>query len=53
MNSIFKDKKQPENAFERWCQGALQNLNAQVDIPTFMAFLHDIDSPYEVRLAST
>ena len=48
MSSIFREKKQPANEFERWCHGALQNLNAQVDIPTFMAFLQDIDSPYEV-----
>ena len=48
VSSIFREKKQPENEFERWCHGALQNLNAQVDIPTFMAFLQDIDSPYEV-----
>ena len=50
VSSIFREKKQPENEFERWCHGALQSLNAQVDIPTFMAFLQDIDSPYEVSL---
>jgi len=48
VSSIFREKKQPDNEFERWCHGALQSLNAQVDIPTFMAFLQDIDSPYEV-----
>ena len=37
-----------QNEFEAWCSSALANLNAQVDIPTFMAFLKDIESPYEV-----
>ena len=37
-----------QNEFEAWCSLALANLNAQVDIPTFMAFLKDIESPYEV-----
>jgi len=38
-----------QNEFEAWCSSALANLNAQVDIPTFMAFLKDIESPYEVN----
>jgi len=38
-----------QNDFEAWCSSALANLNAQVDIPTFMAFLKDIESPYEVN----
>merc|ERR1719370_1837698 len=38
-----------QNEFEAWCSSALSNLNAQVDIPTFMAFLKDIESPYEVN----
>ena len=38
-----------QNEFEAWCSSALANLNGQVDIPTFMAFLKDIESPYEVR----
>ena len=39
-----------QNEFEAWCSSALANLNAQVDIPTFMAFLGDVESPYEVRI---
>merc|ERR1711997_800149 len=38
-----------QNEFEAWRASALANLNAQVDIPTFMAFLSDIESPYEVN----
>ena len=46
--SIFKENKLPANEFEQWCTQALTNLHAQIDIPTFMAFLNDIESPYEV-----
>jgi PERQ amino acid-rich with GYF domain-containing protein len=53
-----KDNKQAEkstnrqqrNEFEDWCSSALENLQAQVDIPTFLTFLRDIESPYEVSL---
>lgn len=37
------------NEFEDWCTGALESLQAQVDIPTFLTFLRDIESPYEVH----
>merc|ERR1712029_167444 len=47
--AIFRGQKKPVNEFEAWCTQALQNLHAQIDIPTFMAFLNDIESPYEVN----
>lgn len=37
------------NAFEAWCISALEQFNTNLDIPTFMTFLNDIESPYEVR----
>jgi PERQ amino acid-rich with GYF domain-containing protein len=42
--------RQERNEFEDWCSAALQNLQAQVDIPTFLTFLKDIESPYEVSI---
>lgn len=45
---IFREKQKPQNEFEAWCASSLEVLNAEVDIPTFMAFLNDIESPYEV-----
>jgi hypothetical protein len=45
---IFREKQKPQNEFEAWCTSSLEVLNAEVDIPTFMAFLNDIESPYEV-----
>jgi PERQ amino acid-rich with GYF domain-containing protein len=48
VKQIFNEKK-PKNDFEDWCSKALQGLQAQVDIPTFLGFLMDIESPYEVH----
>ena len=50
--AIFRDKQKPQNEFESWCGFSLEKLNAEVDIPTFMAFLNDIESPFEVRYGS-
>ena len=43
-----KQQQKSKNEFEEWCSKALQELQAQVDIPTFLGFLMDIESPYEV-----
>ena len=51
VKQIFNEKK-PKNEFEDWCSKALQGLQAQVDIPTFLGFLMDIESPYEVSYTS-
>ena len=41
-------KQKSKNDFEDWCSRALSDLQAQVDIPTFLGFLMDIESPYDV-----
>ena len=47
--AIFKDKgDKPKNEFEEWCIAALEKLDPQVDIPTFLGFLIEVESPYEV-----
>merc|ERR1719285_1351255 len=48
VKQIFGEKK-PKNEFEDWCTSRLQAMQAQVDIPTFLGFLMDIESPYEVH----
>lgn len=48
VKQIFSENK-PKNDFEEWCTKALQGLQAQVDIPTFLGFLMDIESPFEVH----
>lgn len=46
--AIFQSKGKPGNEFEEWCISALEKLDPQVDIPTFLGFLNDVESPYEV-----
>ncbi len=36
------------DAFDSWCESALAGLGSEVDIPTFLTFLREIDSPSEV-----
>jgi hypothetical protein len=54
--AIFRDKPKPANEFDAWVCQALdkfqaEKMNADFDIPTFMAFLSDVESPYEVNKA--
>ena len=41
-------KQKSRNEFEEWVTRALSELQAQVDIPTFVELLKDIESPYDV-----
>ncbi|TMW47300.1 hypothetical protein DOY81_007620 [Sarcophaga bullata] len=38
-----------EAEFVNWCTKSLHNMNAKVDVPTFVSFLRDLESPYEVK----
>ncbi|ACY70497.1 GIGYF family protein Gyf [Drosophila virilis] len=38
-----------ENEFTTWCMKSLDNMSAKVDVPTFVAFLQDLEAPYEVK----
>ncbi|XP_017019119.1 GIGYF family protein Gyf isoform X2 [Drosophila kikkawai] len=38
-----------ENEFTNWCIKSLDNMSAKVDVPTFVAFLQDLEAPYEVK----
>ncbi|XP_058056033.1 GIGYF family protein Gyf [Anopheles bellator] len=44
-----KNQNEQNNEFTSWCSRALSSLNSNVDIPTFVGFLQDIESPYEVK----
>uniref|UniRef100_A0A182N5I7 GYF domain-containing protein n=1 Tax=Anopheles dirus TaxID=7168 RepID=A0A182N5I7_9DIPT len=44
-----KHVKEETNEFTDWCTRALSSLNSNVDIPTFVGFLQDIESPFEVK----
>ncbi|CAG9766953.1 unnamed protein product [Ceutorhynchus assimilis] len=38
-----------EDDFTSWCFKALTNISSEVDVPTFISFLKDIESAFEVR----
>ncbi|KAI8118474.1 GIGYF family protein [Lucilia cuprina] len=38
-----------EAEFTNWCTKSLNNMNTKVDVPTFVSFLRDLESPYEVK----
>ncbi|XP_060532401.1 GRB10-interacting GYF protein 2 isoform X2 [Cylas formicarius] len=38
-----------QDDFTAWCHKALANFSSDVDIPTFITFLRDIESAFEVR----
>ncbi|XP_043947154.1 GIGYF family protein Gyf isoform X1 [Drosophila biarmipes] len=38
-----------EGEFTSWCMKSLDNMSAKVDVPTFVAFLQDLEAPYEVK----
>ncbi|EDS31257.1 conserved hypothetical protein [Culex quinquefasciatus] len=40
---------QTTHEFTGWCTRALTSLGSNVDIPTFVGFLQDIESPFEVK----
>ena len=49
VQRLFKQPKTQENDFSQWCERALKSLDTSVDIPTFVAFLTEVESPYEVH----
>ncbi|XP_022123533.2 GIGYF family protein Gyf isoform X2 [Pieris rapae] len=42
-------KKTPAMEFDAWCTQALGIWSSNIDVSTFMVFLKDIESPYEVK----
>merc|ERR1740128_1221315 len=42
-------EKNDRNEFDDWCGKALARLSSQVDVPTFLGFLKDVESPFEVH----
>ncbi|XP_030747208.1 GIGYF family protein CG11148 isoform X2 [Sitophilus oryzae] len=38
-----------DDEFTNWCYKALENLSSNIDVPTFVNFLRDIESAFEVR----
>ncbi|XP_017062580.1 GIGYF family protein Gyf isoform X2 [Drosophila eugracilis] len=49
MDQAFSKVNEYENEFTSWCIKSLDNMSAKVDVPTFVAFLQDLEAPYEVK----
>ncbi|EFA01526.1 hypothetical protein TcasGA2_TC007086 [Tribolium castaneum] len=47
--SVNNNNNQTKDEFTDWCYKTLANISADVDIPTFVTFLRDIESAYDVR----
>ncbi|XP_046976940.1 GRB10-interacting GYF protein 2 isoform X6 [Vanessa cardui] len=48
---VYAPKKEtsPVAEFEAWCSNVLTSWSSEIDVPTFVGFLKDIESPYEVK----
>ncbi|CAH0578404.1 unnamed protein product [Chrysodeixis includens] len=44
-----KKESSPAVEFEIWCTGVLASWSSKIDVPTFVGFLKDIESPYEIK----
>ncbi|EFN85095.1 GIGYF family protein CG11148 isoform X2 [Harpegnathos saltator] len=49
VKKLFEQNTAKTDEFTQWCTKALNGLQASVDIPTFVGFLRDIESAYEVK----
>ncbi|XP_052403632.1 GRB10-interacting GYF protein 2 isoform X2 [Carassius gibelio] len=48
---LFQGANKNQDGFMQWCEQTLHTLNTanNLDVPTFAAFLKEVDSPYEVH----
>ncbi|XP_076220764.1 GIGYF family protein Gyf isoform X2 [Nomia melanderi] len=49
VKKLFEQNTAKADDFTQWCNKALSGLQVSVDIPTFVGFLRDIESAYEVK----
>ncbi|XP_029169789.1 GRB10-interacting GYF protein 2-like isoform X3 [Nylanderia fulva] len=49
VKKLFEQNTAKTDEFTQWCNKALGGIQASVDIPTFVGFLRDIESAYEVK----
>ncbi|KYN44879.1 hypothetical protein ALC56_00875 [Trachymyrmex septentrionalis] len=49
VKKLFEQNTAKADEFTQWCNKALSSIQASVDIPTFVGFLRDIESAYEVK----
>ncbi|KAJ8737635.1 hypothetical protein PYW08_000230 [Mythimna loreyi] len=49
LTTPLKKDTSPAVEFESWCTSVLSSWSSKIDVPTFVGFLKDIESPYEVK----
>ncbi|XP_076652489.1 GIGYF family protein Gyf isoform X3 [Halictus rubicundus] len=49
VKKLFEQNTAKVDDFTQWCNKALSGLQVSVDIPTFVGFLRDIESAYDVK----
>ncbi|XP_060073725.1 GRB10-interacting GYF protein 2-like isoform X2 [Ylistrum balloti] len=49
VQKLFQGSISKGDDFTQWCERELRNMATSVDIPTFISFLKEVDSPYEVH----
>lgn len=49
VQKLFQGNISKGDDFTQWCERELRNMATSVDIPTFISFLKEVDSPYEVH----
>ncbi|XP_033763127.1 GRB10-interacting GYF protein 2-like [Pecten maximus] len=49
VQKLFQGNIPKGDDFTQWCERELRNMATSVDIPTFISFLKEVDSPYEVH----
>ncbi|RWS07876.1 PERQ amino acid-rich with GYF domain-containing protein 2-like isoform X5, partial [Dinothrombium tinctorium] len=48
MKLFENQRRQQNDDFTQWCIDSLEKFQSFIDIPTFVAFLKDVEPPYEV-----
>ncbi|TGZ57709.1 Uncharacterized protein DBV15_08333 [Temnothorax longispinosus] len=49
VKKLLEQNTAKTDEFTQWCSKTLSSIQASVDIPTFVTFLRDLETPYEVR----
>ncbi|XP_057342048.1 GRB10-interacting GYF protein 2-like [Microplitis mediator] len=49
VKKLFENNTAKADDFTQWCNRTLSGLQVSVDVPTFVGFLRDIESAYEVK----
>merc|ERR1712071_439675 len=49
VRKLFVQATEKKDNFSQWCFEYLKKVQAPIDVPTFVSFLKDVESPFEVQ----